>query len=132
MPRRSRHLNLNPIPNPSPTPNPNRSPNRSPNPNPTQLKAEHEAEQRAYKLQNSAPKKLARLEAKVAEAEAEMEARGVQMLQAGADLGALAELDEAQRAKQAEVDGWYAEMLELEAELEQIASERAAAAKVAP
>ena len=58
-----------------------------------------------------------------------MEARGAQMLHAGADLGALAELDEAQRAQQAEVDGWYAEMLDLEAELERVASERAAAAR---
>ena len=100
-----------------------------PPPSAAEVKAEREAEQKAYKLQNSAPKKLARLEAKVAEAEAALEARGVQMVAAGADVGKLAELDEAQRAQQAEVDGWYAEMLQLEAELEEIAAERASAAK---
>ena len=100
-----------------------------PQPSAAELKAEREAEQRAYKLQNSAPKKLARLEAKVAETEAAIEVRAALMLAAGADVSKLAELDEAQRAQQAEVDGWYGEMLDLEAELEEIAAERATAAK---
>ena len=37
----------------------------------------------------------------MAEAEAGLEARGAQMLEAGADVGTLAELDQAQRSQQA-------------------------------
>ena len=83
---------------------------------PEELKAQRAAERSAQKVQSAAPKKLARLEDKIAEAETALEALGAEMLAAGADVGRLGELEEQRAALQAQVDGWYGEMEEVEAQ----------------
>ena len=86
---------------------------------PEEAKAQRAAERSAQKLQNSAPKKLARVEAAIAEADQSLEALDAEMLSAGADVGHLAELSQQRDALQGQVDSLYAEMVELEAQKEQ-------------
>jgi len=86
---------------------------------PEEAKAQRAAERSAQKLQNSAPKKLARVEAAIAEADQSLEALDAEMLSAGADVGRLAELSQQRDALQGQVDSLYAEMAELEAQKEQ-------------
>jgi len=80
-----------------------------------ELKSQREAERSAQKVANSAPKKLAKVEERISEAEATLEALEEEMVSAGADVGRLSELEEKRRALQAQMDDWYVEMEEIEA-----------------
>ena len=67
-----------------------------------------EEQRNAQKLQNGAPKKLARLEEQIGEAETAIAALDAEMMKAGSDVGRVRELDAQRGALQAKLDGWYA------------------------
>ena len=67
-----------------------------------------EEQRNAQKLQNGAPKKLARLEEQLGEAETAIAALDAEMMKAGSDVGRVRELDAQRGALQAKLDGWYA------------------------
>ena len=92
------------------------SPPPAPQMSKEEAKAQRQAERSAQKLQNAAPKKIEKLEDRIAEAEAALAAIDADMVSAGADVGRLAELGEQRAALQAKADGWYVEMEELEAQ----------------
>jgi ATP-binding cassette subfamily F protein 3 len=81
---------------------------------PAEAKARRAEERAAQKLENAAPKKLAKLEEKVTEAEAAMAELETEMVSAGADVGRVAELEQQRLALQEKADGWYTEMEEIE------------------
>jgi ABC-type multidrug transport system ATPase subunit len=67
-----------------------------------------EEQRNAQKLQNGAPKKLARLEEQIGEAETAIAALDAEMMKAGSDVGRVRDLDAQRGALQAKLDGWYA------------------------
>ncbi len=83
---------------------------------PEEAKRLREQQRSAQKLQNAAPRKQAKLEDAIASGEAAMATLDEEMLSAGSDAARVRELDEQRAALQAEVDGWYVELEELEAQ----------------
>ena len=67
-----------------------------------------EEQRNAQKVQNGAPKKLARLEEQIGEAETAIAALDAEMMKAGSDVGRVRDLDAQRGALQAKLDGWYA------------------------
>ena len=80
-----------------------------------EAKARREEERRQQKQRAAAPKKIAKLEASIGEAEAQIEQLDNEMVAAGSDMEALTELGAKRDALQGKFDVWYAEWDELEA-----------------
>jgi len=83
---------------------------------PAEAKAQREAQRSAQKLQSSAPKKLVKVEERIAEAEAALAKLDAEMVSAGADVDRLTELDQTRGELQGQVEALYAEMEEIEAQ----------------
>uniref|UniRef100_A0A7S4MUE9 ABC transporter Uup C-terminal domain-containing protein n=1 Tax=Prymnesium polylepis TaxID=72548 RepID=A0A7S4MUE9_9EUKA len=79
-----------------------------------EAKARREEERRQQKQRAAAPKKIAKLEASIGEAEAQIEQLDNEMVAAGSDMEALTHLGARRDALQGKVDAWYAEWDELE------------------
>jgi len=79
-----------------------------------EAKAQREEERRLQKLRSSAPKKVAKLEALIAEAEAQIAQLDDEMLKAGSDLGILTDLTAQRDSLQGKVDAHYKEWEALE------------------
>ena len=65
-------------------------------------------------MASSAPKRLAKVEERISEAEQTLEALEAEMVSAGSDVARLGELEERRRALQAQMDDWYVEIEEVE------------------
>ena len=81
---------------------------------PEEAKAARKAERQRQKALSTAPKKIAQLEGRIGDAEAELEAIDEQMVAAGSDLGRLAELTVTRERIQQKLEAWYAEWESLE------------------
>jgi len=86
-----------------------------------QAKAAREMDRQLQKMRKSARPKVAKLEASIADAEEQIERLDGEMVQAGADLGKLAELGTQRDTLQAKIDAWYEEWEGLEELLAEIA-----------
>ncbi|KAL3929293.1 MAG: hypothetical protein SGPRY_002019 [Prymnesium sp.] len=86
-----------------------------------EAKALREEERKRQKLRSSAPKKIAKLEERISDAEEQLEAIDAKMLQAGADLQKLDDLGAQRTELQETVDAYYEEWNELEALVAELA-----------